>query len=198
MANDERQERRLRDERARGSGDRPGRAPVATSTRGVGTRVRRVGRLAHRGAQATVLDGVWRPARLTADQREERRLVAARLFERGQLSQAEIARRLGVTPGAVSHWYNAWKQGGHADLKAKPRPGRRSRLTPAEWEKIGHMLERGPMAAGFDAPGWTLERIAMLIQAHFDVEYHPRYLERPLRKLGFTVRPQTTWTRDVN
>jgi hypothetical protein len=39
------------------------------------------------------MDGnVWRPAHLTPDQLEERRLAAARLLRQGRLSQAEIAR----------------------------------------------------------------------------------------------------------
>ena len=42
------------------------------------------------------MDGnVWRPAHLTPEQMEERRLEAARLLRQGRLSQAEIARQLG-------------------------------------------------------------------------------------------------------
>ena len=38
---------------------------------------------------------VWRPMHLTAEQMEERRLVAATLLRQGQLSQAGIARHVG-------------------------------------------------------------------------------------------------------
>lgn len=127
---------------------------------------------------------IWRPSRLTLEQREERRLAAARLFRAGHLSQAEIARRLGVSPGAVSQWYLAWRAGGDQELRARPRPGRRPRLSRAQWARLAQLLERGPMASGFDTPRWTLETVAMLISDTFGVDYHPRYLERPLRRYG--------------
>ena len=48
------------------------------------------------------------------------------------------------------------------------------------------------MAAGFDTDRWTLKRIAALIEREFGVNYHPRYLERPLKAHGFSVqRPAT-------
>jgi hypothetical protein len=40
---------------------------------------------------------VWRPTHLTSKQMEERRLVAATLLRQGQLSQADIARHVGVS-----------------------------------------------------------------------------------------------------
>jgi hypothetical protein len=51
------------------------------------------------------MDGdVWRPALLRPEQMDERRLAAARLLRQGQLSQAEIARQLGVDAPASAAW----------------------------------------------------------------------------------------------
>lgn len=130
---------------------------------------------------------IWRPSRLTLVQREERRLAAARLFRAGNLTQVEIARRLGVSPGAVSQWYLAWRGGGEDELRARPRPGRRPRLTRTQWARLAQILERGPMAAGFDSMRWTLEGVAALIAETFGVDYHPRYLGRPLRRQGVNL-----------
>jgi putative transposase len=48
------------------------------------------------------------------------------------------------------------------------------------------------VAAGFPTERWTLKRIAVLIEREFGVNYHPRYLERPLKVHGFSVqRPAT-------
>jgi hypothetical protein len=48
------------------------------------------------------------------------------------------------------------------------------------------------MAASFATERWTLKRIAALIEREFGVNYHPRYLERPLKAHGFSVqRPAT-------
>ena len=59
----------------------------------------------------------WRPSHLTARQKEERRLVAARLFRAGRLTPSEIAQRLGVSRAAVSQWRRAWRTGGDRRLQ---------------------------------------------------------------------------------
>jgi transposase len=46
----------------------------------------------------------WQPKHWTAQQLEERRLAAGRLLRRGHLSQAEVARRVGVSEASVSRW----------------------------------------------------------------------------------------------
>ena len=46
----------------------------------------------------------WKPSYLTREQMEERRLAGGRLLKAGKLSQAEIARQLGVSRATVSDW----------------------------------------------------------------------------------------------
>jgi transposase len=138
----------------------------------------------------------WHPKHLTAAQLEERRLAAARLFRTGTQSQAAIARQLGVTPAAVSQWRRAWRQGGPRRLRARPKAGRPSRLRPTAWRRLGRLLERGAVAAGFETERWTLRRIAALIAREFGVRYHPHYLERPLKRLGFTAHRPATQARE--
>jgi putative transposase len=139
------------------------------------------------------MDGnVWRPAHLTLEQMEERRLAAAALLRQGQLSQAEIARHLGASRASVSRWAATLAQDGPRGLEARPIPGRSARLDEKAWARLGQLLDRGAMAAGFATARWTLERIAALIEREFGVSYHPRYLERPLKAHGFSVqRPAT-------
>jgi len=48
------------------------------------------------------------------------------------------------------------------------------------------MLDRGALASGFPTDRWTLERVRQLIQKEFQVSYHPNYLNRLLRSLGFS------------
>ena len=78
-------------------------------------------------------DGGWRPARLTPEQMEERRLAAAALLRRGRLSQAAIARRLGVSGASVCRWAATLAQDGRRGLRARPRTGRPGRLDAAAW-----------------------------------------------------------------
>jgi putative transposase len=48
------------------------------------------------------------------------------------------------------------------------------------------MLDRGALACGFSTDRWRLGRVRQLIQREFEVNYHPNYLKRLLRKLGFS------------
>jgi transposase len=135
---------------------------------------------------------VWRPAHLTSEQMEERRLAAARLLRQGRLSQAEIARQLGVSRASICRWAATLAQQGRRGLKARPIPGRMPRLDEKAWARLGRLLDRGAVAAGFATERWTLTRIAAVIARVFQVYYHPRYLERPLKAHGFSVqRPAT-------
>jgi putative transposase len=137
-------------------------------------------------------DNVWRPAHLTPGQMEERRLVAARLLRQGQLSQADIARHVGVSRASVSRWAATLAQQGRRGLAARARPGRAPRLDEEAWADLGRLLDRGALAAGFATARWTLERIAALIEREFGVHYHPHDLERPLKAHGLSVqRPAT-------
>jgi transposase len=137
-------------------------------------------------------DTVWRPAHLTSEQMEERRLAAATLLREGRLSQAQIARQLGVSRASVSRWAATLAQEGRRGLEARPITGRTPRLDERAWSRLGRLLDRGAVAAGLTTARWTLKRIAALIEREFQVHYHPRYLERPLKAHGFSVqRPAT-------
>jgi transposase len=137
-------------------------------------------------------DGLWQPTHWTLEQLQERRLVAAGLLRQGRLTQAAIARRLGVSRASVSRWAATLDQDGRHGLKARPRTGRPPRLEAKAWARLGRLLDRGAVAAGFATERWTLKRIAALIEREFGVRYHPRYLERPLKAHGFSVqRPAT-------
>jgi putative transposase len=73
-------------------------------------------------------------------------------------------------------------------LRRRPKTGRPPKLRAAEWRRLATLLRRGSVACGYDTEQWTLKRVAHLIRREFGVRYHARYLERPLRALGF--RPQ--------
>jgi transposase len=143
------------------------------------------------------MDGnVWRPAHLTPEQMEERRLAAARLLRQGRFSQADIARQLGVSRASVSRWAATLAQQGRRGLATRIRAGREPRLDEKAWARLGGLLDRGAMAAGFATERWTLRRIAALIEREFGVHYHPHYLERPLKAHGFSVQHPATRAKE--
>jgi transposase len=141
-------------------------------------------------------EDVWRPTHLTSEQMEERRLAGVTLLRQGRLSQAEIARHVGVSRASVCRWAATLAQEGPRGLEARPIPGRSPRLDEKAWARLGRLLDRGAMAAGFATERWTLKRIAALIEREFGVRYHPRYLERPLKTHGFSVQRPATQAKE--
>jgi len=128
----------------------------------------------------------WKPSYLNREQMEERRLAGGRLLKEGKMSQAEIARHLGVSRATVSDWAKIVKAKGIRGLQKKKAPGSESKLSKSQKEKLKGMLDRGALACGFPTDRWTLERVCQLIQREFKVSYHPNYLNRLLRSLGFS------------
>src|SRR6266702_4087499 len=76
---------------------------------------------------------------------EERRLRAYSLLKRG-LSEAEVARQVGVHRQSVNRWAAQIAEHGRAGLKKAGRAGRKSRLSEADIRKIERKLKKGPEA----------------------------------------------------
>jgi len=128
----------------------------------------------------------WKPSYLTREQMEERRLEGGRLLKTGKVSQAEIARQLGVSRTTVSDWAKTIEAKGIRGLRKRKAAGSQSKLNPSQKRKLKYMLDRGALANGFPTDRWTLERVRQLIQQKFEITYHPNYLNRLLRNLGFS------------
>ena len=128
----------------------------------------------------------WRLTYLTREQLEERRLEGGRLLKSGRLSQAEIARRLGVSRATVSDWAKTVEAVGLRGLRQRIAPGGVSKLTKEQQKKLKRLLNRGALNCGFATDGWTLVRVAELIDREFGVRYHPNYLNRLLKRLGYS------------
>ena len=118
---------------------------------------------------------------------ERRRARAARLFEEGR-SQAEVARRLGVSRTTASRWAKRWDEEGIAGLSETRRPGRTPRLSDLELKAIERSLQLGPMAHGYRSDLWTLPRVTEVIRRQTGVHYHPGHVWRLLQKLGWSRR----------
>ena len=116
---------------------------------------------------------------------ERRRLAAARLLAQG-LSEAEVARRVGVHRQSVNRWAQQLAEGGRPALKRAPRTGRPPRLSAADLTRIGRALKRGPEALGYGTSLWTAWRVADLIERECGVRYSTVHAWRVLRALGWT------------
>lgn len=121
------------------------------------------------------------------EQLECQRLQAHALLEAG-VRPSEVARRLGVSPAAVSRWKKMSLQAGRESLKAKPHPGPRPKLTVAQRRELEVLLLQGPLAHGYMTDLWTLKRIAEMIEKHFAVHYAPSGVWHVLRGLGWSCQ----------
>jgi len=128
----------------------------------------------------------WKPSYLTREQMEERRLEGGRLLKAGKLSQAAIARHLGVSRATVNDWAKKVEVEGMRGLRKRTAKGGTSKLTKEQKQKLKRLLDRGAFACGFSTDRWTLQRVQELIWREFEVSYHANYLNRLLDKLGFS------------
>lgn len=119
------------------------------------------------------------------ESKEERRFKAAQLFKKG-VHQAEVARRLGVTPAAVHGWYHTWQTEGTKGLRSKGRPGFPSRLTEQDRRKCRSAIFKGARKFGFDTDLWTLERIRTAMRRTTGKSFGVTRTWQIVLSLGFT------------
>ena len=78
---------------------------------------------------------------------QSRRLRAARLLSKG-LSEAEVARRVGVRRQSVNRWKRQLEYSGPAALEGAGRAGRKSQLEPSDLRRVEAGLRSWPKALG--------------------------------------------------
>lgn len=108
----------------------------------------------------------------SAKQLEHRRRRAIVLLRAGKPYRA-VARVLSASLSSVVRWYQAYRQHGWRALRARPTPGRPSRLSERQRHRLEQLLLAGAVRAGYATDVWTLQRIAKLIDTHFGVRYTP-------------------------
>jgi transposase len=123
----------------------------------------------------------------TAEQLQERRFRAIALME-GGISQAEVAQRLGVSPGAVSQWKKAYREQGDGGLLASKHPGPTPKLSAKQCQRLLKYLKQGPAKHGWKTNLWTLPRVAKLIERKFGQSYDQSGVWRLMRRLGWSCQ----------
>lgn len=118
----------------------------------------------------------------------ERRAEGVRLLQTEEMSQAEIARHLGVSEATISKWKKVLEQKGPAGLQARKASGRPPKLSVADKRQLVEKLEQGALAAEFATEQWTQARVKKMIEQEFGVHYHRDYISRLLHGLGWSVQ----------
>jgi transposase len=115
----------------------------------------------------------------SAAELERRRRRAVQLVDAGE-SPAVVARILGVTCSSLHRWRRMACHS--AGLAAKPISGPKRRLTDRQLGQLERLLRQGATAHGYPNQLWTSKRVAQLIQRHFEINYHPDYVRKLLRR----------------
>jgi transposase len=118
---------------------------------------------------------------------ERQRFRAAALLDAGH-RPGEVAKMLGVSPGAVSQWKKIYQRAGPEGLKAKPHPGPKPKLTASQRRKLERVLLKGPGAYGYPTDLWTLKRIAEVVDKQFGVSYDPSGVWHVLKGMGWSCQ----------
>ncbi len=127
---------------------------------------------------------------LSRKDKEKRRLKAGKMFTRG-ISQAEIARKLGVTPAAANQWHKAWSKSGNEALKSSGVPEPDSKLTDEKRKAFKKSILRGPEAFGYETNLWTLPRLRAVMKKVNKIDFSDVWIWHIVRDLGFTPqKPQ--------
>ncbi len=124
---------------------------------------------------------------LTRDEMESRRLLAAQDLE-GGLTQAQVARKFGVSRTTASRWRRALSGRGVEALRKRRASGRPCRLTQDQLKVVSEMFLAGPEAAGIQASRWTTARFAEAVYQRFGVRYDPDHAGRIIHRLGLPTR----------
>jgi transposase len=122
---------------------------------------------------------------------DHKTLEQLRIRAVGQIQQGahpdEVAAGLGMTRAAVYAWLAKYREGGLAALKARPIPGRPSKLSGAQLQRIYTLVVgTDPRQLQFAFALWTRAMVRELIGREFDVRLSEVSVGRLLRKLGLS------------
>jgi len=129
---------------------------------------------------------------------EQRRKKAARLFAKGDVALASVARELKVSRMSVSRWYRRWRRSGDRALTGAARAGRKPRLNARQLRRVETALRKGARDQGFSADLWTLPRVAVVIERITGVRYHPGHVWKILGAMNWTAQKPEQQARERN
>lgn len=134
---------------------------------------------------------------LSREAKERRRLKAGQMFQKG-ITQAEIARRLRVTPAAANLWYHRWKKKGMRGLKSKGQTGFSSQLTEGDRRKLKKAILQGATRFGYETDMWTLKRMSAVMKRVTKKSFGTTWTWHIVTRLGFTCQKPERRSKERN
>jgi transposase len=139
------------------------------------------------GATSKALEQVLRQGFRAGEVRVIRRVQALLEVGAGR-PVALVAERLGLDATTVYGWLHAFMVDGLATLRYGRAPGRPSKLTPSQKQRLCALIEAGPIAAGYPSGCWSTLFLQDLIQREFGQFYNHHYLATLLHNLGLSYQ----------
>ena len=123
----------------------------------------------------------------TPEQLAARRGRGLALLASGQ-TVTTVARTMGVSRQTLYSWKNWDKR--LRRRRGPPPPGGKCRLSRQQLAQLARVLLKGAYAYGYPTDHWTLERIAQVIFARFDVRYQPSGVWYLMQRMGWSSQRQ--------
>lgn len=119
--------------------------------------------------------------------RYDHRLHGVLLVCRG-LSCYEVGDLFGQHPTTIQRWVRSFERSGFAGLSDCERPGRPSRLTAQQWDRVSQDLRRQPRDLGYPQNLWDGKLLSHHLWRAYGVDLGVRQCQRVFRQLGFRLR----------
>jgi len=144
------------------------------------------------------LPGFQTKSRVEANLVLFRRVTAIQMLSL-KVTQAEIAKTLGVCREVITRWAALFLAKGAKGLIPKKSPGRKSKLSKEQKKQLKQQIQDGPKSCGYVGGVWTSAMVQEHIQKQFGVFYAVGYIPQLLRNMGLShIKPKFTYslTRD--
>jgi transposase len=111
-------------------------------------------------------------------------------------SAQSLASELGVWRSAIAKWLISFQALGIPGIRTRKAPGQQPALSLDQRERLGRLIDAGPIEAGYTSGVWTGPIVGDLIEKEFGIRFHDRSVPRLLNKMGFSVqRPRKRLAR---
>jgi len=101
---------------------------------------------------------------------------------------AVLCKRWGLSPACIYGWQKAFLLRGLDSLVYGHGGGRRPKLSPKQKQRLGELIDAGPLVVGCETACWTSVLIRVLIWREFGVLYNCQYVCTLLHNLGFSFQ----------
>jgi len=113
-------------------------------------------------------------------------------------SSYQAARLYGDSPRSVEHWVHQLLSEGLAGLVEGDRPGRPSRLSASDQQKLRSEIRRSPRELGYEQNLWDGLLLSHHLQECYAVSLSVRQCQRLFHSLGFTLQRPRRQAREAD